>query len=131
MRCGSTRKDQRLKILVLDDEKLFVDAMGGGLAAAHEVMTTTSPLEALAMIVRDKIDFDVIMCDLMMAEMSGMDFYEDLRRQCPGFESRIIFMTGGVFTERARVFLETVPNLRLAKPFKLSEIRSILQTNLH
>jgi PAS domain S-box-containing protein len=123
-------KNLRLKILLVDDEKALVMAMARGLTNAHEVLTTTSPLEALAMIDREKILFDVIFCDLMMEEMTGMDFYDEVCRRFPSLESRIIFMTGGVFSERARVFLETVPNLRLMKPFRLNEIRDLLQADL-
>jgi CheY-like chemotaxis protein len=119
---------KNLKVLILDDEVLLGISMVKGLGSAHRVHATTSPIEALKLV--QDTAYDVIFCDLMMEEMTGMDFFEELRRLHPGLESRVIFMTGGVFTKRASQFLETVPNLRILKPFNLKEIRTLLQTGL-
>jgi len=120
------------KILILDDEAPLVESMGQALGAEHIVHTTTSPSHALGSIAQNMLDepYDIILCDLMMAEMTGMDFFATLKRTHPGTEANIIFMTGGTFTEQARVFLETVPNLRIEKPFSLREIRNLLKQPL-
>lgn len=68
-------------------------------------------------IVEADATFDVVLCDLMMPEMTGMDFHAELLRVQPALAERTVFMTGGTFTERAEEFLERVPNLRLDKPF--------------
>src|SRR5262249_27705246 len=65
--------------------------------------------DALAKIVTGE-RYDIILCDLMMPEMTGMDLYEELTRAVPSQAERMIFMTGGAFTPRARSFLESVPN---------------------
>jgi hypothetical protein len=56
-----------------------------------------------------------------------MDLYEELRRILPGLERRVVFMTGGAFTPRAREFLEQVPNPRIDKPFDLRQVRALLR----
>jgi len=43
----------------------------------------------------------------------------------------MVFMTGGAFTSRARTFLSTVPNLRIDKPFDLSNIRALVRDHAH
>lgn len=118
------------KLLIIDDESLLVETLGRALSSDHIVSTTTSPAEALRLIDKDQEAFDVILCDLMMPEMTGMDFYEQLKKRYPGSESRIVFMTGGTFTSQAQQFLNEVPNVRLEKPFNLKEIRALLQQPL-
>jgi two-component system, NtrC family, sensor kinase len=58
----------------------------------------------------------------MMPEMTGMDLYEALGQIAPDQQRRIVFLTGGAFTERARSFLETVDNRFLMKPFDASTL---------
>lgn len=71
--------------------------------------------------------FDVILCDLMMPEMSGIDLYQKLNEVAPAVAARMIFMTGGAFTEGARRFLEEIPNPTLAKPFDLKLLRRTVE----
>jgi FixJ family two-component response regulator len=62
----------------------------------------------------------------MMPEMTGMDLHDQLLRDAPHLAKRIIFLTGGAFTARARTFLETVPNLRIEKPFDADALREAI-----
>ena len=70
--------------------------------------------------------FDVILCDLMMGDMTGMDLYAELGRRSKALAARIVFMTGGVFTDGARDFLAGVPNICIEKPFDLAALRAMV-----
>ena len=94
----------RGRVLVLDDDPLVGRSMARLLQAAHEVTVLTSPSEALARLERGE-RWDAILCDLMMPELSGMDVAERLSRTAPHVLPRIVYLTGGAFTERARKFL--------------------------
>jgi len=59
---------------------------------------------------------------LIMPEMTGMDVYRAALQRATPLNDRIVFMTGGAFTQRARDFLESVPNLRIEKPFDLNHL---------
>jgi CheY-like chemotaxis protein len=61
-----------------------------------------------------------------MPDLTGIDVYDHLRECKPGTEKRLIFMTGGAFTDRTRKFLETVPNEVLDKPFTLSDLARVV-----
>ena len=65
--------------------------------------------------------YDVILCDLMMPVMTGMDLYAEVVRVAPKLVGRLVFMTGGAFTPRARAFLESVSNPCLEKPLDTSQ----------
>ncbi|HLK35848.1 MAG TPA: PAS domain S-box protein, partial [Polyangiaceae bacterium] len=116
----------RARVLVVDDELPIANTMRDLLGVEHQVVAATSAREALATL-RSEPEFDVVFCDLMMPEMSGMEFYEQLRREYPGIERRIVFMTGGAFTPRAAEFLASVDNLRLEKPFSLGVVEAIVR----
>jgi CheY-like chemotaxis protein len=120
---------RRAKVLVIDDEATIGRAVHRLLGAQNDVSTETCPREALQRLARGE-RFDVILCDLMMPEMSGIDLHEALTRQAPDDARRMVFLTGGAFTERARLFLERVSNPRLEKPFDPRELRSVVANAL-
>lgn len=94
----------RGRVLVVDDDPLVGRSIARLLQGLHEVTVLTSPAEALARLGRGE-RWDAILCDLMMPELSGMDVEERLLASAPDVVPRIIYLTGGAFTERARNFL--------------------------
>jgi len=117
------------RILVIDDEPIVGTALNRVLGKENEVIAETSARKALDRI-RGGEHFDLILCDLMMPDMTGVDFYNELREFAPEHASEIVFMTGGVFTPKARGFLETVNNERLEKPFDMATLKSLVQDHL-
>ena len=99
------------------------------LALDHEVFTATTGREALARL--DTVGHvDVILCDMMMPEMSGIDLYAELQRRSPEQAARVVFLTGGAFTPGARAFLDRVPNPRFEKPFDVQNLRALVWDRL-
>lgn len=122
---GSTAKESgRARILVVDDEPVIAALVSESLDP-HDVYIVTSGRDALEMCRNES--FDLVLCDLMMPDLTGMDLYEQLRIDQSGCEKRIIFMTGGAFTQRAKKFLSCVPNPCVSKPFSVEEIRSVVE----
>ncbi|MBZ0271884.1 response regulator [bacterium] len=120
---------RRGRILVVDDDPMVTTIMARVLTAEHEVVSLTDAAEAMKRIAAGE-RFDVIVCDMMMPRMSGMDFHAELRRQAPEQADRMVFITGGAYTAKARKFLETVPNARLDKPFRPQVLREIVNERL-
>jgi PAS domain S-box-containing protein len=117
------------KILVVDDEPSIGQVVTRILAHDHDVRTLTSAHEALDLITAGE-RFDVILCDLMMPQMTGQDLYEALGRTAPSQCEAIIFLTGGAFTPAAHNFLETVPNQRVEKPFDAFHLRALVNERI-
>jgi PAS domain S-box-containing protein len=115
----------RLRVLIVDDEALVAGVLARTLGGAHDVQVATDGHMALDSILSGA-EFDLIFCDLLMPRMTGMDLYDALHATRPGVEERIVFMTGGAFTERAARFLATVPNQKLGKPFDLAELERVI-----
>jgi CheY-like chemotaxis protein len=112
-------------VLVVDDELPVAMMLRRVLSDHHDVTVAASAREALELFLNEP--FDVVLCDLLMPKMNGMDLYAKLAEQCPGSEERLVFMTGGAFTPRAAEFLARVPNPRLEKPFDVSRVRRMVR----
>ncbi len=112
-------------ILVIDDEPMVGRAITRMLSPPHHVVSVTSAAEALALLATER--FDAILCDLRMAEMSGMALYERLKEETPAFADRMVFLTGGAFTSEASEFLAQIPNSQLEKPFTPAQLRAAVE----
>jgi signal transduction histidine kinase len=107
---------RRGRVLVVDDEPMIVASLRRTLSHEHEVAVASGGRQAWDMLVNGE-RFDVVLCDLMMPEMTGMDLYEHVGELDPCQRDRMLFLTGGAFTPRAQSFLESIPNPRIEKPF--------------
>ncbi|MDQ3365762.1 MAG: PAS domain S-box protein [Myxococcota bacterium] len=116
---------KRASVLVVDDEPAVGITLSRVLRE-HHVTTYTRAKEALSLICSGR-QFDVILSDLMMPEMSGIDFYEQLLAHVPEAAEKVVFISGGAFTTAARDFLERLPNERLDKPFDAKTVRALVQ----
>jgi CheY-like chemotaxis protein len=116
---------RRGAVLVVDDEPT-VGVILTRVLRAHDVTTVMRGSEALALIAAER-HFDVIFCDLMMPEMTGMELYEQLVQRYPAVAQRVVFISGGVVLAEVSGFLEGVPNERLEKPFDAATVRALVQ----
>lgn len=111
------------RILIIDDEPL----VGRLLRRALKGNTVTHVQSAEVGLERIATEqYDLVLCDLSMPHMSGMDLYENVRSRGDDTAERIVFMTGGVFTSDAVRFIERVPNETLDKPFDLARVRALV-----
>jgi two-component system cell cycle sensor histidine kinase/response regulator CckA len=115
------------RVLVVDDEPGLSETIARLLAHDNQVEVSTSAREALERISAGAA-YDVILCDLMMPAMTGIDLHAALAELHPGLEARMIFMTGGAFTARAEEFLARVTNPCIYKPFDGTSLRSLVSS---
>jgi signal transduction histidine kinase len=118
-------QSRRGRLLVIDDEPIVGRAMQRVLEAQHDVVVMTRAQQALEAIANGQ-HFDAILCDVMMPEMSGIDFYTELAQRFPAVTSRVIFLTGGAFTARSREFLDTVAAPYLDKPCNMQALLALV-----
>jgi PAS domain S-box-containing protein len=119
---------RRARILVVDDEEMMCAVLRAVLSG-HDVVTHTDAQQALDRLARGE-RFDVILCDMMMPQITGMDFHARVAESMPDQAGRIVFMSGGAFTPRAREFLAGVPNPRIDKPFDTPTLLALVDERL-
>ena len=97
----------------------------------HDTSVITTGTDALAALMREPEEcYDIILCDLHMPEISGMDLHEKLVELRPTIADRMVFMTGGAFTARSRDFIGRVKNTCIDKPIDLRQLRTLVATTL-
>jgi PAS domain S-box-containing protein len=120
---------RRGHVLVIDDEESLGQAIRRYLGADHDVDAVTSARVALDMLASGE-RYDVILCDLMMPQITGMEVHDSVAKIDPRQAQRIVFMTGGAFTEAARAFFDKTQNQRIEKPFDLKTLRLLVNEQI-
>jgi two-component system, cell cycle sensor histidine kinase and response regulator CckA len=120
-----TERSNRRRLLLVDDERRLLAVLKLALSEHHDVLVANDVREALAIALAEP-PVDFILCDLMMPGSTGMDLHAALRQADPRLADRIIFMTGGAFTARARRFLSRVQNPRIEKPFMADDVLALV-----
>ena len=116
---------RRSRVLLVDDEVSLCRALTAALQGEHDVVAVNSGEAALATLETDKA-FDVILCDVMMPGITGMDVWTRAVAAHPELEPRFVFTTGGAFSSEATAFLEKGKTY-LEKPFDMPRLRSLLR----
>jgi CheY-like chemotaxis protein len=117
------------RVLVVDDEPAIGRLVQRLLARTADVSAVTSGRDALSRIAEGG-PFELVLCDLMMPEMTGMDLYEAVCTADPEHAPRFVFMTGGVYTTRAQTFIEKVGLPTIDKPLEAATLRAVFETTV-
>jgi CheY-like chemotaxis protein len=117
----------RRRILAVDDEALLLKAYRRMLCDAHELTTALGGAEALSLLEKDT-RFDVVLCDLQMPEMTGMELHAVVLERYPALANRFVFVTGGAFSGEARRFLEESVPAVIQKPFNVDDLLRLVDT---
>lgn len=112
---------RRAVVLLIDDEQALLNSMRRVLAKRYDVVGFRWGSEALAWLAKNRRPA-VVLCDLMMPEMSGIELFERISRSDPELSERFVFITGGTVTREAREFVADCAAPVLKKPFELDEI---------
>ena len=119
----------RCRILVIDDEPRLLETVRIVLKDEHDVTTTTGAREALDRLLGGD-PYDLILCDLTMPGMTGMDLFGRLATARPDLARRIVFMTGGAVTAASAALLADKQHRYLEKPFRPGELLAFVRTQI-
>jgi CheY-like chemotaxis protein len=110
-------------VLVIDDELVLARTIERILAEEHDVTVEIDARAALARLLAGE-RYDVILCDLMMPDLTGMELLATLASAAPAVAERVTLMTGGAFSKGSAAFLASVTNPTLPKPFTAEVVRA-------
>jgi CheY-like chemotaxis protein len=127
LRVGPSVKPGRSgRVLVVDDEVAVGRTIQRLLGDRHDVVALASGSEAIELL-RSGADFDVILCDMSMPEVTGIDVYVRATEIRAELADRFVFMTGGSFAASTRDFLERSTHKKIDKPFDLAALRALVR----
>lgn len=113
----------RTRVLIVDDDASMRITTAASLehCDTHVVASAREAIECLA-----EQTFDVIVCDLVMPEMTGAELYASLPEDSPA-RDRFIFMTGGALPKAIQSFLALTSVPLLRKPFRVDDLREAVR----
>jgi signal transduction histidine kinase len=115
----------RSRLLVVDDDVAIGRALRRTLSTHHHVTAITRGTEVLARVAQGE-RFDVILLDVMMPDLSGMEVHAELQALAPDQAQRVIFLTGGAFSAAAQAYLDRVPNPKIGKPIESAALLALI-----
>jgi len=111
--------------LVVDDEPVVARAMRRMLPN-HEVSIVLDARHALTSFEQTG-PYDVVVCDLMMPDISGADLYVQASDRWPDLRNRFLFITGGAVTPKAQELLQHPDTRFLHKPVQSDELQAMVE----
>ncbi|HEX7364991.1 MAG TPA: PAS domain S-box protein [Dehalococcoidia bacterium] len=118
-------KVAKAKILVVDDEPVirqFISQVLG--EQGHTVETVDNAAAALKMVKAKR--YRLILLDIKMPGMSGVELYKQFQKIAPSITKRVVFITGDVMGKRTISFLNKTKSPYMMKPFDARELRSVI-----
>ncbi len=114
------------RALLIDNEVSLLRSYTRALEGEHEVKIAESAPAALSLLERDQA-FDVVVCDLLMPEVSGMELFDQVSMRFPSLMSRFVFLTGSIGHPAVQRFIGKVENLVLEKPLSVAGMRQLIE----
>jgi CheY-like chemotaxis protein len=109
------------KVLVVDDEPLIVDLLIDILRdLGHRIDTAANGIEAWNK-ANDQV-YDLVITDIRMPGMNGIDFYRNLMSRRPEMKGNVIFITGDLVDAETASFLAQVDARAIPKPLEVTRI---------
>ncbi len=122
--------ERKRTILIIDDESAIRQGLRRYFTRkAWVVEESPDGADALARLLRPEAQriYDVVLCDLKMAGVSGMDVYERMRGAAPALADRFILSTGDTSAPDVSGFLASVTVPVLEKPFELTALERLAE----
>lgn len=107
-------------LLLVDDDRLVRNGLRRILEKFHDVVVATGGEQALDALAERS--FDLVLCDLIMPTMTGMELFAAVAKKKPEQAKRFVFLTGGTSSPEARDFLLEVKNPRAYKPIGAEQL---------
>jgi len=112
----------KARILVVDDEPTVLSLVSRVLTGeGHEVETIDNADDALEMIESKR--YHLILLDIKMPGMSGIELYKRIHKIAPSLARRIVFITGDVIGARTTAFLSRTKAHHIMKPFDAEQLK--------
>lgn len=115
--------EHQLRVLILDDEEIVCTRLKPSLEKAGYIVETftdsTKAKEAL-----EYQRFDIVVTDLKMANIDGMELFRFAKEKWP--DTEVIIISGFVTVDVTRTALQAGVRDIIAKPFRISQLKDLI-----
>jgi len=105
-----------IRILAVDDDELTLIVLRKTLETEHYVADTVTSARYAFVKLREN-RYDAVLCDMFVPGMNGKQFYDDVGKEFPGTQKKVIFMTRDVASEANWDFIDGQGLPYVIKPF--------------
>jgi DNA-binding NtrC family response regulator len=117
------------KILIIEDEENVLEVMQRLLMRkGYSCDGVTNGMDGLNCIKNSH--YDLIICDLRMPGMSGIELFQEVEKINPELGQRFIFTTGDNVSEGNQNFLKLTGAMVLQKPFEMDTLIAVVNKKL-
>ncbi|MCG2755740.1 MAG: response regulator [Desulfobacteraceae bacterium] len=114
---------EKLDILFLDDEAIVGNRLGPAIEkVGYDVEVFEDPKKALNRI--NEKEFDIVVTDIMMSDVNGIQILEEVRKKSD--KTKVIIITGYATVTLAREAMDKGAFDMIAKPFTPDDLRSVI-----
>ena len=117
--------NERKRLLIVDDEELLLRSLGRALRHHFDVTISSSAEEALGLAGSGEC-WDVVLSDINMPGMNGIELAARLAQACPALLGHIALMTGGALSRQMQSTLERNGLPLIAKPIDTGSLLVVL-----
>lgn len=114
------------RILIVDDELMILYSLQHILQNTYDVVLAQGGKKAIDLINQSKHPYDLIISDVSMPDVNGVNLYLYIQKHHPGLEKRVIFMTGGPTSVYLDDFFVNTKAVCLVKPFEFESLRKVI-----
>lgn len=116
------------RVLVIDDEPLVRRVIDTMLTSRGFTVLQADGGRAGITAATAEPGIELVLCDLMMPEIDGVQVHAELGRLRPDLQARMVFITGGAVSPRTRAFAERDDVTVLTKPFRVDDLLAVIES---
>ena len=121
---GPLGETDRARVLVIDDDDSYLRGVRRTLRG-HDVTCCATVGDALDQMASHS--FDVVLAEMRMPDMSGIEMYQQLLQVRPELARRVVFVAQPHTNDRFSDFLAAVPNQCVEKPMEPAALRALVR----
>ena len=116
--------ERRGRVLLIEDEPTVRAEMEQALAPTQDVISTGRARDALRLLTTGHA-FDIIFCEGVMPQMTGIEFYKSLKQAESSQTDRIVFVSGKAVTGESARFIGEARNIVIRRPLHMGRLRAL------
>jgi two-component system chemotaxis response regulator CheY len=120
----------RKKVLIIEDEAEIATILED-ILVLNDVEAIIAKNGSFALDALDKSSVHLIISDLNLPDINGVELYKEIIRKYPSLQNRFLFMSGYSMDAEMETFLFKTENRYIQKPFPIMEMQQLIKDCLN